>query len=151
MDYKDEFEKFRKLYPGVKRGLNTELDCFQKKHKDWKQVVPLLIPALKDQINRRRIDTYANRFVPPWKHLKTWIYNRCWEEVVGTIETLEEKAEKAKKEREKERNRLREKYQRYLESKSLEALKDIKADNGYLAYFCSWLIDEIIEKRQGKI
>jgi hypothetical protein len=37
MDYTDEFDIARKAWPGIKRGLETELKCL-KKHKDWRKV-----------------------------------------------------------------------------------------------------------------
>lgn len=150
---KDLFEKARKAYPGVKRGLDTEFAYFCKVHKDWKQIIPLLKPAILEYINRHETDKIANRFVPPWKNFKTWLYNRCWEETVGVIETTEEKAQRAQQEKEKveeEKQRIREAYQGYLESKTTAALGDIKKDKpGRFMYLCSWLIDEIIAKRKG--
>ena len=145
----ETFDIARKAYPSVKRGLNTEFDYFCK-HKDWKQALPLLKPAIDEQIERRRLDAQANRFVPPWKHLKTWLYNRCWEETEGVTESPEEKAVKEKQERERKKQKDRDDFQRYLESKSTPALLDIKKDGGYLPGLCGWLIDEILQNRQRK-
>lgn len=150
MDYTKEkriFDEARRHYPGVKRGLDTEFDSFRKKHKDWKSVLLLLSPAIKQQTERRGIDTLAGRFVPPWKYFKTWLYNRCWEETVGVIETPEEKKAKAKRQREKEEEKIREDWQDYLESKTTQALKDIKKDGGHLMGVCGWLINEILATR----
>ncbi|MDR1349140.1 MAG: DUF6291 domain-containing protein [Prevotellaceae bacterium] len=74
------FDIFIKRFGGTKRGLNTEFENFKKKHKDWKDVLPLLLPALEKQIEWRAKAKAANSFVPEWKHLKTWINQRCWEE-----------------------------------------------------------------------
>lgn len=74
------FDVFRNLYPGNKRGLETEFNNFQKKHKDWKEVLPELSDLLKCQINQRNLLVSQGQFVPQWKHLQTWINQRCWEE-----------------------------------------------------------------------
>jgi hypothetical protein len=72
------FDDARKLYPGTKRGCSAELTDFQKKHKDWREVIPLLKPAIEAQIAWRQ---HANgEFRPPWKHFKTWLNQRCWTE-----------------------------------------------------------------------
>jgi len=80
--WKSEFEEARKMYPGTKRGLNTEFGNFKKKHKDWKSAIPLLVPAIKNQIEIKRKLLAQNRFVPEWKHFRTWINQRCWEEEI---------------------------------------------------------------------
>ncbi len=48
----DIFEQSRQLYPGTKRGGQTEFGNF-KRHKDWKTVLPLLKPAVERQIEWR--------------------------------------------------------------------------------------------------
>lgn len=75
--YMSIFDEARKLFKGTKRGLQTEYDYFIKTHTDWKDVLPLLVPAVKQQIIWRAED---GRY---WKNFKTWIYNRCWEETQG--------------------------------------------------------------------
>lgn len=75
-----EFDRSRKLYPGTKRGNLTEYENFQKKISDWKEVLPLLTPAIQNQIAYRAQLKAAGRFVPEWKNFKTWINNRCWED-----------------------------------------------------------------------
>jgi len=91
---KETFEIFRKKYYGKKTGLETEFKNFIKKHKDWREVLPLLLPAVNKQIEEReamieRQKKDRNVFVAFPKHLKTWINNRSWEE-----ETVEEQAKK---------------------------------------------------------
>lgn len=78
--YKETFELFRKKYPGTKKGLDTEFANFKKKHKDWKEAISILEPALEKQIQTREALTTAKKFVPEWKHLRTWINQRSWEE-----------------------------------------------------------------------
>ena len=79
---KEKFEFARKIYPGIKRGLDTEFDNY-KKHKDWKGCLELLLPAIKKQIDFKKNAVAMKEFVPEWKHFKTWIYNRSWEEEIG--------------------------------------------------------------------
>lgn len=81
--YVKDFDTVRRAYPGVKRGLVTEYTRFKKTHKDYKAVVPIMLAALTNQINRRAAKMARNQFVPEWKHFSTWLYQRCWEEEVG--------------------------------------------------------------------
>lgn len=74
------FDIFRKLYPGKKTGLEPEWKNFTKKHSNWRDILPLLKPALEAQIASRESLLKAKEFVPAWKHLKTWINNQCWTE-----------------------------------------------------------------------
>jgi len=76
---KDEFENFRKRYPGSKRGLDTEFENFCKKNKDFKEVVHLLLPAINNLIEWRQAREQAKEFVPPYANLQTWINQRRWE------------------------------------------------------------------------
>lgn len=71
---KEEFEAFRKVYPGRKRGLDTEFANFRKKHKDWREVLPLLLPAAQAYAEQAR--GTSQKYI---KHLQTWINNRAWE------------------------------------------------------------------------
>jgi len=74
------FEEARKLFPGNKRGLETEYDYLRKKHTDWEVVIPLLKPAIEAQIAWRQ--NANGEFRPPWKDFKSWTYNRYWELVL---------------------------------------------------------------------
>jgi hypothetical protein len=76
------FENFRLAYPGVKRGFATEFKDF-KKHKDWREVLPQLEQALKQQYYAREENRKNGTFVPEWKHLKTYINQRGWEEEIN--------------------------------------------------------------------
>lgn len=75
---KIEFEKVRKLYPGTKRGLDTEFANFIK-HQDWKAVLSILFGSLEYQIEQKNKST---GFVPEWAHFQTWINQRKWEEEI---------------------------------------------------------------------
>jgi hypothetical protein len=76
------FEEFRNEYKGFRKKADTEFLNFKKKHKDWKEVLPDLKPLLICQINQRELLRKSGAFVPEWKHLSTWINNRCWEEEI---------------------------------------------------------------------
>jgi len=80
---KELFEEARRLYPGDKRGLDTELDNLRRKHKDWREIIPALEPALDMQMARREKMKAAGEFLPNWKHLKTYINGRFWESKLG--------------------------------------------------------------------
>lgn len=79
------FEKFRKAYRGTKRGLDTEYNNFKKKHKDWREVVVLLLPAYERQCKQLDSNRAAGIFVPQPKNLQTYINQRCWEEEIQPI------------------------------------------------------------------
>jgi uncharacterized protein YdaU (DUF1376 family) len=78
--YRDVFDEFRKAYPGMRRGLDTEFSDFQKKHKDWREVA-IRLPAILDEQKRWRNEARQHLpFVPDWPHLKTWLYQRRWDD-----------------------------------------------------------------------
>ncbi len=77
---KEIFDIARKIYLGTKRGLDTEFENFKKKHKDWKEVLSLLKPAIQNQIQWHKEKKLRKEFVPEWKNFQTWINQRCWEE-----------------------------------------------------------------------
>jgi hypothetical protein len=80
-----------------------------------------------------------------WKgKIVTWHYKDK-----RTIEAIKQKKAKDN-EIEAYKQKIRENYQDYLESKSTQALLDIKKDKGQLSSLCSWLIDEILAERTGK-
>ncbi len=83
------FDQARVLFRGygTVRGNSTEFAYFKKTHRDWKKVLPLLEPAIRDQIKQRAKD---KRY---WKNFKTWIYNRCWEEEYPSSKSPEQDAE----------------------------------------------------------
>jgi len=93
---KQQFEEFRILYGGVKKGLDTEFENFTKKHKDWKEIIPLLKTAIEKQKlwrEQNKGKTVDGRpvFIPEWKNLQTWINQRCWEEQVTITQKIEQK------------------------------------------------------------
>jgi hypothetical protein len=143
MDYTDEFEKARKLYPGVKCGLGTEFKRFQK-HKDWRVELPKLYPAIEAQIAWRERKKKKNEFVSAWKHFKTWLNNRWWE---AELDEEEPSPLSKKQEIEAYKTKVRDRYQ-YLENKTNEELEYIKFYGGLVCEIAGFYIDEIIEKRR---
>lgn len=83
---KEVFNEARIIYPGTKRGLDVEFTNF-KKHKDWETYLPLIHPAIERQIKHRAEKKQLEQFIPEWKHFKTWVNNRSWEEEYEKINT----------------------------------------------------------------
>ena len=81
---KAEFEEARKLYPGVKRGFETEyqnyLKQLKKNHLAESKITPLLKPAIVAQM----ADRDGKQWNPAWKHFSTWINNKWWEAASST-------------------------------------------------------------------
>ena len=73
------FDKFRRTYRGTKRGLQTEFTNFKKKHKDWREVLVILLPSYQAQQTKREQALRQGCFVPQEKNLSTYINQRCWE------------------------------------------------------------------------
>jgi hypothetical protein len=136
------FENARKLYPGVKRGFETEFSNLRKKHKDWKEVLSLLKPAIEEQIARRDRKIAENKFAPSWKHFKTWINNRSWEDTEEGVTKRKSNHEAIRKQK------IRDVYQDFFEYLSADELMQKKKDP-HIDYTAGWLIDEILEKRNG--
>lgn len=78
---KTAFDLARKEFLGDKRGLQTEFDYLVKiLPNEFKEIIPLLLPAIKAQIEYKNELKSRKLFVPEWPHFKTWIYNRRWED-----------------------------------------------------------------------
>lgn len=139
------FELARKEYPGTKRGKETEFKEFIK-HKDWKEALLLLKPAIDKQAKAWRKTNTSTKYIP---HFRTWLHQRRWEiELAEDVKKQDEKKrEIAKKNR--IRNEYRNEYFDYLNGKTTEALLDIKKDRGHLWQLAGWLIEEIIESRRN--
>jgi len=82
---REQFDEFRKHYPGIKRGNETEFDNFVKHHKDWKAVLPTLLIAIKAQIAYKEQMVRDKQWTPGWPHLRTWMNQRRWEEEMPEI------------------------------------------------------------------
>ncbi len=86
-EYMSIFDEARKLFPGTKRGLQTEYSNFTHRCKRptagqlpfiLAEVLPLLKPAVEAQIAWRQ--NANGEFRPAWKNFTTWINKRCWEQ-----------------------------------------------------------------------
>jgi len=84
------FDEFRKAYPGIKRGLETEFLNLKKKYRDWPEILPLLKPALEKLIAWRESASKAGKFVSDWPNLQTWINQRRWEAELPKLTNNEE-------------------------------------------------------------
>jgi len=88
------FNRARELYPGTKRGNDTEFLDFSKKHKDFLKVAPLIERAVKRQIEYRKYKkNYTQEFVPPWANFRTWIFQRRWEEYIPDVPIIKSNSE----------------------------------------------------------
>ena len=85
------FDEARKLFPsrrpGAKRGNEVEFKNFCR-HKDWKQCLPFLLPAIQREIKWREETAKLNSkqrdrdkiiFIPEWPNFSVWINGRRWE------------------------------------------------------------------------
>lgn len=82
------FDQFRKKYPGVKHGNQSEFENFTKKYPDWHELINLLDNGLSREIEYRERMKQAGKFVPEWQHLKTWINQKGWTKEFPEIETI---------------------------------------------------------------
>ena len=74
-----QFEDFRQHYPGIKRGFQIEFDNFKKKHPNWQDILPLLIPAVDRLIAYSEKCRARGQFVAEYPHLQTWLNQSRWE------------------------------------------------------------------------
>lgn len=82
---RQEFETFRKKYPGRKRGLDTELALLVKKHKDWVDIIPILSDAIDVEIRKREKADRDGEFFPKPQNLQTYINQRTWESYIDEV------------------------------------------------------------------
>lgn len=81
------FEEFRKAYPGRKRGLQTELEAFKRKYKNWASIVPLLMPALERLIAYTEEAQRTEGWAPRYANLSTWLYQARWEDEMPQVKS----------------------------------------------------------------
>lgn len=79
-----QFEDFRLEYKRTTGcavpGFNTALKAFKARHKDWKECIPLLSPALRKEVEYRKYRASIKEFVAPFANFETWMGNqRRWE------------------------------------------------------------------------
>lgn len=85
-DLEQQFEDFRKSYPGTKRGFKAEFENFKRKNpKTWRDIVPMLAPALARLIEWHDRSIAAGNFTPNYKNLATWLNQQCWTEELPEI------------------------------------------------------------------
>lgn len=84
----NQFEEFRKAYPGRKRGHDTEFVAFKRKHKNWVDIVPLLMPALQRLIAYNEAKKAAGEWTASYANLSTWLFQARWEEELPEVEVV---------------------------------------------------------------
>lgn len=84
-ELEQQFEEFRKAYKGRKRGHKEEFENFKKKNTDWREIVPLLMPALHRLEEYNAAAVAAGKWVPQWANLQTWINQRRWTEELPAV------------------------------------------------------------------
>ena len=78
-ELEQQFEDFRQHYPGIKRGFDKEFDNFKKKHHNWKDLLPLLVPAVDRLIAYTEQRRARGEWVAEYPHLQTWLNQSRWE------------------------------------------------------------------------
>lgn len=86
-----QFEDFRKAYPGRKRGFDTEFEAFKRKHKNWTEIIPLLMPALQRLIAFTEASKAAGQWTASFANLSTWLYQSRWEEELPEVSKTDSK------------------------------------------------------------
>lgn len=127
--YEEQFEAARLLYPGRKRGLATEFCDFRSspKIKDWKNVLPLLVPAIERQIEEKLLLNASQEFCPKWPDFERWIKNRRWEDSTPKLDSIKHKKKSEKNEYWVQAKKDLETYREYIREyeNNPEALKAI--------------------------
>ncbi len=101
-----EFEAARKAYPGERPGSAVALEYLKKKHKGYKAITPLLLPAIEREKAHKAALRAAGAFCPEWKNFKTWINNSCWLDEFSEVDPSSNRREQAKTDpREKQKGR----------------------------------------------
>ena len=119
---------------------------------------PKTFQEVEDYIREKKLNVSPKAF---WDYFKAgdWYDSEgkpvlCWKQKALTWHSLNKKtiaaenvAKLGRQNDEERKQRIRNDYQEYLESKSTQALIDIKNDGGQLCKLCGWLIDEILNER----
>ena len=77
-DLSGQWKKVIQTYPGGQRAADTEFAHFQV-HPDWFVCLPLLLPAIENQIQHNEDRLLSDGFDMKWKSLANWISSRDWE------------------------------------------------------------------------
>lgn len=93
IDVPVEFGQAHELYPSEagKNFVTTDFKTFKEEHKDWKELLPLLLPAIKRQYAYRKWEKEKRNFDRPWKRFSKWLKERGWEEFSSFVQVLEKK------------------------------------------------------------
>lgn len=94
-EYKEKFSAFVAIYKKLTgkqtRGVDTEFRDFKARHKDWKEVIPLLSYAIKRETQERNEAKSHRRFFPEPKLLQTYLgKQRAWELYANVGDNIEE-------------------------------------------------------------
>ncbi len=107
--FPNEFETFQNVivfYEAEKRSAETEFGIFVRKHKDWKNVIPLLENAIKQQ---SEVWNQKNTEPQYRKKFGNWLAERSWElykaEPIKVTKTWAEIDAEQKREREEQRQK----------------------------------------------
>lgn len=93
----NQFEEFANEYKTLcgkhtVSGIKTLYEDFKKRHKDWRDIIPLLLPALKMEHQARTNANARNEFYPSPKNLSTYLgKQRAWEVWLDDIVKYNEK------------------------------------------------------------
>lgn len=78
-ELEQQFEEFRKEYPGTKRNFENEFADFKSAFPStWRQFVPLLLPAAQKLNDYYRQCNTKKKFAPNPRNLKAWLIDQCW-------------------------------------------------------------------------
>lgn len=84
------FEEARKLYPGTKRGSETEFKNFRKKYPmSFHTTVFKLLSAIESRMKWEEDSRLIGSFIPPWPHFQTWINQARWEDELPDPDTIQ--------------------------------------------------------------
>jgi hypothetical protein len=85
----EDFESFRKQYPGTKDVYEVSLKTFQK-HKDWELELPKLLPALGKYIAHVEA-IRSTGFNQNYQNLNTWLNKKGWKREYKDVTAAETK------------------------------------------------------------
>ncbi len=91
--YSENFEIFFKTHPGA-GSKKKAFEAYKKVIKDGVSHEQLLA-QIQLQENSRKAQTLAGDFVPPWKHVVTWLNGACWEDKLYQAKKLPPRREAA--------------------------------------------------------
>ena len=83
-------QEYRKITGNAVPGLETALKLL-KKHRDWREIVDRLLPALQLESEYKSHLKKTNQFCPPWPNFATWMNQRRFENEFDLPEKGEEK------------------------------------------------------------